>query len=103
MAALFLTVPAGSLDVNVHPAKTEVRCRDAAGVRSLLVGAISAQLQDDGVRSTGEGALTASRLFAAGGHRTPGFQAPPAAGYAGPPPDWQAPLPAQARPPLTRR
>ena len=92
MAALFLTLPVESLDVNVHPAKTEVRFRDAAGVRSLLVGAISAQLQDDGIRSTGEGAMAASRLFAHGEQGRTGFSAPPAAGYAAPPPDWQAPL-----------
>ena len=87
MAALFLELPVESLDVNVHPAKTEVRFRDAAGVRSLLVGAISAQLLDDGVRSTGEGALTASRLFA------PSYPAPPR--------DWQAPLSPQAPRPDT--
>ena len=81
MAALFLELSVESLDVNVHPAKTEVRFRDAAGVRSLLVGAISAQLLDDGFRSTGEGTMTASRLFAA----------PPAASYAVLPRDWQAP------------
>ena len=91
MAALFLELPVESLDVNVHPAKTEVRFRDAAGVRSLLVGAISAQLLDDGVRSTGEGAMTASRLFAAGRQGLAGFAAPQAASYAAPPRDWQAP------------
>jgi DNA mismatch repair protein MutL len=96
MAALFLELPVESLDVNVHPAKTEVRLRDAAGVRSLLVGAISAQLLDDGVRSTGEGAMTASRLFAAGRQGPAGFAAPPAASYAAPPRDWQAPLSPQA-------
>lgn len=91
MAALFLTVPMESLDVNVHPAKTEVRFRDAGGVRSLLVGAISGQLQDDGIRSTGEGATAASRLFARGGRAMPGFSAPPAATYAPPPPDGRMP------------
>ena len=103
MAALFITVPADSLDVNVHPAKTEVRFRDAASVRALLVGSISAQLRDHGVHSTAEGTAAASRMFAAGGSAgfaaggggPAGFAAPPAASYQGPPStafDWQAPL-----------
>ena len=105
MAALFMTVPADSLDVNVHPAKTEVRFRDAAGVRALLVGSISAQLRDHGVHSTAEGTAAASRMFAVGG--TPagsgpaGFAAPPAASYQAPPStvsDWQAPLNSQHDP-----
>jgi DNA mismatch repair protein MutL len=44
VAALRLTVPDEALDVNVHPAKTELRFADANGVRSLLIGAIGRAL-----------------------------------------------------------
>ncbi len=40
VAALRLDIPAEALDVNVHPAKTELRFADANGVRSLVMGAI---------------------------------------------------------------
>jgi DNA mismatch repair protein MutL len=45
VAALWLEVPAEALDVNVHPAKTELRFADASGVRSLVMGAISRLLE----------------------------------------------------------
>ncbi len=44
VAALFLDLPAEALDVNVHPAKSELRFQDPAGVRSLVIGAISRAL-----------------------------------------------------------
>ncbi len=49
--ALFLQVPAEDVDVNVHPAKTEVRFRDAAGVRGFIVSGLRAALSTGDRRS----------------------------------------------------
>ncbi len=49
--ALFLELPTGEVDVNVHPAKTEVRFRDPAVVRGFLVSALRHALEGAGQRS----------------------------------------------------
>jgi DNA mismatch repair protein MutL len=45
LAALFLKVPVDAVDVNVHPAKAEVRFREASLIRSLVVSALMETLR----------------------------------------------------------
>jgi DNA mismatch repair protein MutL len=49
--ALFLELPPDDVDVNVHPAKTEVRFRDPAFVRGFIVGGLRHALDSAGQRS----------------------------------------------------
>ena len=48
LVALFLTLPPQDVDVNVHPAKTEVRFKDAALIRGLIVSTIKHALHEHG-------------------------------------------------------
>lgn len=51
VVALFVELPGDQVDVNVHPAKTEVRFRDPGLIRGMIVGGLRAALDAAGHRS----------------------------------------------------